>query len=156
MAGYQGSKMGENWSRKFVTSYEYLVAKSGNLVAKTFSHFIKGGENDCSVPGLYPEKDTLLSGIFLYGKNNIWDFSHPSPRGYTHLPCRLLLSFFSLIHSLELFSGLPRCFFILSLDQGSGKIRNRGEYTDGYMDAGNTWEYMGIQEIIIISVPIIN
>ena len=51
MAGYQGSKMGEKWSRKFATSYEYLVAKSENLVAKTFSHFIKGGEHDCSVPG---------------------------------------------------------------------------------------------------------
>ena len=56
--------MGGECGCKFATSYEYLVAKSDNLVAKTFSHFIEGGESDCSVRGLYPEKDTLSSGHF--------------------------------------------------------------------------------------------
>ena len=36
MYSTQGSKLGKKCSRKFVTSYENLVAKSENLVAKTF------------------------------------------------------------------------------------------------------------------------
>ena len=159
-----GARKGEKWSRKFATSYEYLVAKSENLVAKTFSHFIKGGEHDCSVPGYTLKKIPYRVEYSFMGKLRYMGLLPPLPQGIypPSLPPPPLFLFLD-----PLFGTFQRLtpLFLHSLSgsgEYSGKIGNRGEnreYTDGYMDAGNTWgyrEYIGIQGIIIISVPIIN